>query len=140
MDGSVDGDWHASRSDKKLLSVRFRTEWYISGTAHPGWGESTLTVDRTTGKKLSLGDLVDTGDDFEAWLNAQNWIQLNGWVGIDGNDVSRYNVEGGATAHTGDFYLTATDLVIITWDTKYDTHLSVPLSDLKLKGGDLWNG
>lgn len=146
MGGTVDGDWHASRCDEKLLSVRFRTEWYIMGAAHPAWKEQAVTIDRATGKKLSLDDLVDTGDDFETWLNAQNWTQLNGRDVDDGSNsadrLSRYLFNGGAAAHTEDFYLTDEELVIITWNYshQYNTHFSVPLSDLTLKGDDLWNG
>lgn len=145
MGGSVDGDWTVSRSDEKLLSVRFRTEHYILGAARPRWEERTATIDRREGKLLSLADLVDTGDDFETWLNAQGWTQLNGWEGDSAADTWAYyrncylDRSENPLGHVRDFYLTDTDLVIIVWNSEYDTHFAVPLSDLKLKGDDLWN-
>lgn len=151
LGGTVDSDWHAARSDNDLLSVRFREEYYITGAAHPGWYEWAVTLDRKNEKLLTLDDLVDTGDDFEAWLYAQDWTALNHWQG-GGDEIGKdkeyieyqlpFYIERSAdpAEHMRDLYLTETDLVIIIWDFKYDTHLSVPLSDLTLKGDDLWKG
>lgn len=147
-EGFAEGDWYPDRNDNKLLSVRFHREFNTKGAAHPGTEEWGVTLNRESGKRLSLDDLVDTGDDFELWLRAQNWVELNYWMPGGGTpedieyQLGLYLERSPDPAeHIRDFYVTDSALVIIAWEyPQADTRLSVPLSDLKLKGDDLWNG
>ena len=143
----VEGDWVPVRDDVRLLSIYYQQDTYASTVHWDHWG---VTLDRAKKRRLSLADIVDTGDDFGAWLYAQDWTALNQWQG-GGDEIGKnkeyieyvlpfYQERSSDPAeHIRDFYITDTDLVIITWEYKYDTRLSVPLSDLTLKGGDLWN-
>lgn len=147
--GYIDGDWAAPRNDDKLLSVYFEQEYCAGGPV--SWDHWGVTIDRANKKRLSLADLVDTGEDFEAWLYAQDWTALNQWQGGGGEigkdrEYIEYQLplyiarSADPAEHIRDFYLTDTDLVIIAWEMpKYDTRLSVPLADLTLKGENLWN-
>lgn len=140
MGGTEDGDWQAMRYDDTLFSVLLRTEGYTMGAAHPSSRCLTFTGDRQTGEVLSLEDVVDTGEDLEAWLYAQTWTPLNHWR-PDNSSEEEYAVlcladYAARASHTTDFYLTEEDLVLITWYYSDPTFLSTPLEALSgLKKG-----
>lgn len=138
--GTEDGDWQAMRYDDELFSVLLRDMGFTMGAAHPSSRCLALTGDRQIGEVLSLEDVVDTGEDLEAWLNAQGWTPLNRWQPDNSTDeelVARCLTDYAARAsHTTDFYLTEENLVLITWYYSAPTFLSTPLETLSgLKDG-----
>lgn len=129
--GTEDGDWQAMRYDDRLFSVLLRNEGYTKGAAHPSSRVLTLTGDRRTGEVLSLEDVVDVGEDLEAWLYAQDWAPLNHRNNSKEELVTRCLTDYAArSSHTTDFYLTEEELVLVTWYFPDPTLLSAPLEAL----------
>lgn len=134
--GTVEGEWTPGRVDEGLISVRYYVEYSFMGAAHPGWWEWAVTLDRETGALLSLADIVETGDDFEAWLYSQDWTPHAHWEGGDGPEYTRGQLSGYGTdpeKNLRNYYLTGDELVILAEDGRYQTPLSVPLANLELK-------
>lgn len=128
-----------TRSSGLCLSMRLRSDFYMRGAAYPNWDRWGLTVDLETGEPLRLNQIVDMGESFQDWARAQNWTPLNHWLPDNSSDqeYAARLIEECLPYDLGEtsrqFYLTDDALVLIVWDYREDTHLSVPLSDLTLK-------
>lgn len=118
------------------LSMHLRSDFYA---AHCSWDRWGLTVALETGEPLRLNQIVDMGESFQDWARAQNWTPLNHWLPDNSSDqeYAARLIEECLPYDLGEtsrqFYLTDDTLVLIVWDYREDTYLSVPLSDLTLK-------
>lgn len=118
------------------LSMHLRSDFYA---AHCSWDRWGLTVDLGTGEPLRLDQIVDVGESFQDWARAQSWMPLNHWLPDNSSDqeYAARLIEECLPHDLGEtsrqFYLTDDALVLIVWDFRYETRLSVPLSDLTLK-------
>lgn len=128
-----------TRSSGPCLSMCFYHYSNTYGAAHPNWNRWGLTVDLETGEPLRLNQIVDMGESFQDWARAQNWTPLNHWLPDNSSDqeYAARLIEECLPCDLGEtsrqFYLTDDALVLIVWEGRYDTRLSVPLSDLTLK-------
>ena len=71
--GATEGTYQITREDEKYLSVRFYSYWDFRWAAHPSWGERGVTVDRETGRRLALTDVVDFDGDGGALIRQYDW-------------------------------------------------------------------
>ncbi len=126
-----------THSGQQCLSMCFYCYSNTFGAAHPNWDRWGATVDLETGEPLRLDQIVDVGESFPDWARAQDWTPLNHWLPDNSSDeeyAARLIEEWLPPEDTvRNFYLTDDALVLIVWEGRYDTRLSVPLADLTLK-------
>lgn len=126
-------------SGRRCLSMCFYSFSCAYGAAHPNWERWGATVDLETGEPLRLGQIVDVGESFPDWVRAQKWTPLNHWLPDNSSDeeyaarLVEERLPFLPEDTLRDFYLTDDALVLIVWEGRYDTRLSVPLDDLTLK-------
>lgn len=128
--GTVDVSYQITREDEEILSVRFYTYINYRRAAHPSdwnWG---VTVDRETGKRLSLYDVLDWDGDGDALLKNYNWTSGGVYELFDLQQAGLYNDYDG---HIDDFYLTDDTLGLVVNYGRYSYMVETPLKNLPLK-------
>lgn len=133
--GTAEVTYCITREDEQYLSVRFYTYLNFRGTAHPSWWERGVTVDRATGARLSLYDVLDFDGDGDALLQGCDWTPI--WTYDTDRQAFLDQLAGNYQdydGHISDFYLTEDKLGLIVSFARYYTLLETDLDTLPLKG------
>ena len=135
--GATEGTYQITREDEKYLSVRFYSYWDFRWAAHPSWGERGVTVDRETGRRLALTDVVDFDGDGGALIRRYDWTPQWTWEGNSAGDEVEFLagafVDWGENGYLEDFYLTEDKLGLIVRFGRYYTCIEAGLDSLPLK-------
>ncbi|MDE6517182.1 MAG: hypothetical protein K2L18_04960 [Acetatifactor sp.] len=128
-----------TREDEKYLSMRIYEYGDRRGCAHPGEGETGITIDMQTGEVVRLEDVVGKEYTPQLLIESGAFRCMWGWMGDDDDDwIEELKEEGmgdDLSRYDDRFYLTDTGVGLITYlpGNEY-TNLEAAYEDLGLEG------
>ncbi len=127
--------YRMTREDADFASARFYHDAYTRGAAHPSDWETCVTVDRGSGRVLTLDDVLDWDGDAAALLEGYDWKPSWTWEGNSEKDEVDYLIQvlKDSDGWIGGFYLTEDRLGLIVGFSRYYTPIECPLDDLPIK-------
>lgn len=129
--GIVDSFCELTRDDERYLSMWFYNYEEFRQAPHPNNWMEGLTLDRRTGEKLELNDVLEWDGDDRTLLEEYDWAEVGG---IDGGYKEVLEDE---RAYISGFYLTPDKLVLIVDYERYFVELEADLAVLPLRLKDL---
>lgn len=131
---TVTVDYEVTRNDARYFSAAFLFCSMTQGGAYPVSNEYAVTIDRTTGERVLLSDLLsfDGPQDLER-LIPEAFTALGNWFDLPPLEelASRYT-DSLTYDESKNFYLTEDSLCLIVSDGRYHYVLEAPLSSLSL--------